>query len=66
MSAPPAVRGLNMLGNWSMTASTLLSLHNVQFYLDTMEAIREAISFGRFEGFRQDFHRSCDRLALDT
>ena len=42
------------------------SLHNVQFYLDTMEAIREAISFGRFEGFRQDFHRSCDRLALDT
>jgi tRNA-guanine family transglycosylase len=49
-----------------MTASTLNSLHNVQFYLDTMEAIREAISFGRFEGFRQDFHRSCDRLALDT
>ena len=58
------LRHLHVSGE--MTASTLNSLHNVQFYLDTMEAIREAISFGRFEGFRQDFHRSCDRLALDT
>jgi queuine tRNA-ribosyltransferase len=49
-----------------MTAATLHSLHNVQFYLDTMEAIREAISFGRFEAFRQDFHRACDHPALDT
>jgi queuine tRNA-ribosyltransferase len=49
-----------------MTAATLNSLHNIQFYLDTMEAIREAISFGRFEAFRQDFHRACDRPALDT
>ena len=58
------LRHLHVSGE--MTASTLNSLHNVQFYLDTMEAIRVAISFGRFEGFRQDFHRSCDRLALDT
>jgi queuine tRNA-ribosyltransferase len=36
-----------------MTAATLNSIHNVQFYLDTMEAIREAIVFGRFEAFRQ-------------
>ncbi len=49
-----------------MTAATLNSLHNVQFYLDTMEAIREAIGFGRFEGFRQDFHRARDRPALET
>jgi queuine tRNA-ribosyltransferase len=49
-----------------MTAATLNSLHNIQFYLDTMEAIREAISFGRFDGFRQDFHRAGDRPALDT
>ena len=49
-----------------MTAATLNTLHNIQFYLDTMEAIREAISFGRFEAFRQDFHRACDRPALDT
>jgi tRNA-guanine family transglycosylase len=49
-----------------MTASTLNSLHNVQFYLDTMEAIREAISFGRFEAFRQDFHRVRDQPALES
>jgi len=49
-----------------MTAATLNTLHNIQFYLDTMGAIREAISFGRFEAFRQDFHRAGDRPALDT
>jgi queuine tRNA-ribosyltransferase len=49
-----------------MTAATLNTLHNIQFYLDTMGAIREAISFGRFEAFRQDFHRAFDRPALDT
>jgi queuine tRNA-ribosyltransferase len=49
-----------------MTAATLNSLHNIQFYLDTMEAIREAISFGRFESFRQDFHRDRDRPARDS
>ena len=49
-----------------MTAATLHTLHNVQYYLDTMEAIREAISFGRFEAFRQDFHRTRDQSALDT
>jgi queuine tRNA-ribosyltransferase len=49
-----------------MTAATLNTLHNIQFYLDTMEAIREAISFGRFDAFRQDFHRACDRPALDS
>jgi queuine tRNA-ribosyltransferase len=49
-----------------MTAATLNTLHNIQFYLDTMEAIREAISFGRFEAFRQDFHRAGDRPALDS
>jgi len=49
-----------------MTAATLNTLHNVQFYLDTMEAIREAISFGRFEAFRQDFHRVRDQPALES
>jgi queuine tRNA-ribosyltransferase len=49
-----------------MTAATLNTLHNIQFYLDTMEAIREAIGFGRFEAFRQDFLRACDRPTLDT
>ena len=32
-----------------MTASTLNTLHNLYFYLDTMRRIREAISFGTFE-----------------
>jgi queuine tRNA-ribosyltransferase len=49
-----------------MTASALNTLHNVQFYLDTMEAIREAIGFGRFEAFRQVFRQACDHPALDT
>jgi queuine tRNA-ribosyltransferase len=49
-----------------MTAATLNTLHNVQFYLDTMQAIREAISFGRFEAFRQDFHRVRDQPALES
>lgn len=41
-----------------MTGSALNTLHNLYFYLDTMERIREAISFGTFETFRQDFHRT--------
>ena len=48
-----------------MTAGTLNTLHNIQFYLDTMEAIREAISFGRFEAFRQAFHRAYGRSTLE-
>jgi queuine tRNA-ribosyltransferase len=38
-----------------MTAAILNTLHNIQFYLDTMGAIREAIHFGRFQAFRQGF-----------
>ena len=48
-----------------MTAGTLNTLHNIQFYLDTMEAIREAISFGRFEAFRQAFHPPYGRSTLE-
>ena len=44
-----------------MTAATLNSLHNVYFYLDTMKRIREAISFGIFDRFRQAFHQSFSR-----
>ena len=46
-----------------MTAAILNTLHNVQFYLDTMEAIREAICFGRFAAFRQGFLERYDRAA---
>ena len=47
-----------------MTAGTLNTLHNLSFYLDTMRRIREAISFGRFEDFRQKFHQTFTRRAL--
>jgi queuine tRNA-ribosyltransferase len=38
-----------------MTAAALNTLHNLHFYLDTMAAIRNAIAFGNFETFRQEF-----------
>jgi queuine tRNA-ribosyltransferase len=53
------LRHLYMAGE--MTGSTLNTLHNVQFYLDTMQSIREAIEFGRFEVFRQEFHQAWSR-----
>lgn len=47
-----------------MTGGTLNTLHNLTFYLDSMRRIREAISFGRFEDFRQTFHQTFTRRAL--
>ncbi|MEE2637503.1 MAG: tRNA guanosine(34) transglycosylase Tgt [Acidobacteriota bacterium] len=44
-----------------MTASTLNTLHNLHFYLDTMRRMREAIVFGAFESFRERFHESFTR-----
>ena len=38
-----------------INASTLNTLHNLHFYLDTLRQIREAIVFRRFETFRQAF-----------
>ncbi len=38
-----------------MSAAILNTIHNIQFYLDTMKAIREAICFGRFAAFRETF-----------
>jgi queuine tRNA-ribosyltransferase len=40
-----------------INASTLNTLHNLHFYLDTMGRIRNAIAFGRFESFRLAFHQ---------
>ena len=56
------LRHLYMAGE--MTGGTLNTLHNLSFYLDTMRRIREAISFGRFEEFRQKFHQTVTRRAL--
>ena len=44
-----------------MTASTLNTLHNIHFYLDTMRRMREAIVFGSFEQFRDRFHETFSR-----
>ena len=44
-----------------MTAGTLNTLHNIHFYLDTMRRMREAITFGSFETFRQRFHETFSR-----
>jgi queuine tRNA-ribosyltransferase len=41
-----------------MTAGMLNTLHNLTFYLDTMGRVREAIAFGTFQKFRQEFHRT--------
>lgn len=45
-----------------MTVATLNTLHNLHFYLDTMRRIREAIMFGSFETFRQEFYQRLSRL----
>jgi queuine tRNA-ribosyltransferase len=41
-----------------INASTLNTLHNLNFYLDTLRRIRDAIAFGQFESFRLAFHQS--------
>src|SRR5919197_2233113 len=38
-----------------INASTLNTLHNLNFYLDTLRRIRESVTFGRFESFRDEF-----------
>jgi queuine tRNA-ribosyltransferase len=38
-----------------LNAGALNTLHNLNFYLDTIRRIREAIRFGRFESFRRTF-----------
>jgi queuine tRNA-ribosyltransferase len=49
-----------------MNAATLNTLHNLNFYLDTLRAIREAIVFGRFESFRLAFHQRLSRRPHDS
>jgi queuine tRNA-ribosyltransferase len=49
------LRHLSMVNE--MNAATLNTLHNLQFYLDTLRRIRESVTFGRFESFRVAFHR---------
>ena len=48
-----------------INAATLNTLHNLQFYLDTLRQIREAIEFERFESFRAEFRQSSSRQPND-
>jgi queuine tRNA-ribosyltransferase len=47
------LRHLNNAGE--MTAATLLSHHNLAFYLDTMRRIRQSIKSGGFREFKKEF-----------
>jgi queuine tRNA-ribosyltransferase len=49
-----------------INAATLNTLHNLNFYLDTMRRIRDAIVFRRFESFRSAFLESLSRQPLDS
>jgi queuine tRNA-ribosyltransferase len=48
-----------------INASTLNTLHNLHFYLDTMRRIRDAITFERFESFRLALHESLSRQPVE-
>jgi queuine tRNA-ribosyltransferase len=44
------LRHLHLAGE--MTAATLLTIHNLRFYLDTLASIRQSIRLCRYEAFR--------------
>ena len=44
-----------------MTAATLMTVHNLYYYLDLMRRIRDAIGFGSFEKLRLEFHQTFAR-----
>jgi queuine tRNA-ribosyltransferase len=46
-----------------INAATLNTLHNLHFYLDTLRAIRESLTFGTFGSLR---HELCVRLGGDA
>jgi len=49
-----------------MTAATLMTVHNLYFYLDLMRGIRDAIGFGSFEKLRSEFHQTFSRRQCST
>jgi queuine tRNA-ribosyltransferase len=58
------LRHLFMAGE--INASTLNTLHNLHFYLDTLRRIRESVEFGRLESFRLAFRESLSRQPHDS
>jgi queuine tRNA-ribosyltransferase len=49
------LRHLFMAGE--INGATLNTLHNLNFYLDTLRRIRDAIEFGQFESLRVEYVR---------
>jgi queuine tRNA-ribosyltransferase len=47
------LRHLHQAGE--MSAATLLTIHNLAFYLDTLARVRQNILLGRFDAFRGEF-----------
>jgi queuine tRNA-ribosyltransferase len=50
------LRHLHLAGE--MSAATLMTIHNLAFYLDTLRNIRQSIRLGRFEAFRAEMLRA--------
>jgi len=50
------LRHLHLAGE--MSAATLMTVHNLFFYLDTLRNIRQSIVLGRFEAFREETLRA--------
>jgi queuine tRNA-ribosyltransferase len=58
------LRHLYMAGE--IGAAALNTLHNLNFYLDTMRRIREAIVFNSFDQLRQNYRRTFSRRPVDS
>jgi queuine tRNA-ribosyltransferase len=50
------LRHLHLAGE--MTAATLLTVHNLAFYLDTLAKMRQSLRLGRFEAYRLETLRA--------
>ena len=49
-----------------LNAATLNTLHNLNFYLDTLRRIRESLAFGRFESFKVAFREKLSSEPQDS
>ena len=50
------LRHLHLAGE--MTAATLMTIHNLAYYLDTLGRMRQSLRLGRFEAYRQETLRA--------
>jgi queuine tRNA-ribosyltransferase len=57
------LRHLHLAGE--MGAATLMTIHNLFHYLDTLRRMRQSILLGRFEEFRQEARRTLTVAAAD-